>query len=247
MDTDRILHCLGSTSVISPISSVTSVARRIEPARAQPRAMGRVGSEIHSLHDPTYNFDPTSPACSIASRLAQAGDARTALVHDVAGRRRAEQLLEFFPQLPRRTHGQIRIQIGLKKTISRRRDSPRHPVDGLDLTAVTLRRPRVDDHALAGMHASQHLCRVDPCGGVGLWRHLAARSQLGHGRFKRISIGHPFRNSTIEYCHVDETNPPGQPPQTRRILSAHVIIRDNLRGRGHAVPFQKRRKVPGAR
>ena len=32
-------------------------------------AIGRVGSVIQSLHEPTYSFEPDNPQCSIASRL----------------------------------------------------------------------------------------------------------------------------------------------------------------------------------
>src|SRR3984893_4118316 len=37
-----------------------------------PRATGRAGSRIHSLHDPAYSRAPASPAASSASRLWQA-------------------------------------------------------------------------------------------------------------------------------------------------------------------------------
>ena len=35
----------------------------------EPVATGRLGSRIHSLHEPAYNREPFSPAASIASRL----------------------------------------------------------------------------------------------------------------------------------------------------------------------------------
>jgi len=38
----------------------------------RPFAIGRAESAIHSLHEPAYNFEPRSPAYSIANRFAHA-------------------------------------------------------------------------------------------------------------------------------------------------------------------------------
>ncbi len=46
--------------------------RALPANQAAPVATGRLGSRIHSLHEPAYSREPLRPAASIASRLWQA-------------------------------------------------------------------------------------------------------------------------------------------------------------------------------